>query len=100
MSAEIINEFQSLFNCLNSSTTNNLINDKWDKVFPGWLAMSWMLSVVGTGIDAWFTLTMHQQTLTTMPFRNTCEAYEVSHEVEIGGLQDTCVYNQRKCNIF
>jgi hypothetical protein len=46
------------------------------------------------------TQTTHQQTLTTGPFGNTCEADEVSPEVAIGGLQDTCVYNQRKCKMI
>jgi hypothetical protein len=46
------------------------------------------------------TLTVHQQTLTTGPFGNTCEADEVSPEVAIGGLQDTGVYNQRKCKVI
>jgi hypothetical protein len=45
------------------------------------------------------TLTTHQQTLTTGPFGNTCEADEVSPKVAIGGLQDTSVYNQRKCKV-
>jgi hypothetical protein len=34
------------------------------------------------------------KTLTTDPFGNTCEADEVSPEVEAGGLQDSSVYNQ------
>jgi hypothetical protein len=34
------------------------------------------------------------KTLTTGPFGNTCEADEVSPEVEAGGLQDSGVYNQ------
>jgi hypothetical protein len=33
------------------------------------------------------TLIAHQQTLTTRPFGNTCEAYAVSPEVEIGGCR-------------
>jgi hypothetical protein len=33
------------------------------------------------------TLTMHQKTLTTGPFGNTCEANEVSPEVAIGGCK-------------
>ena len=32
------------------------------------------------------TLTTRQQTLTTGPYGNTCEADEVSPEVAIGGL--------------
>jgi hypothetical protein len=42
----------------------------------------------------------HQQTLTTGPYNNTCEADEVSPKVVIGGLQDTSVYNQRKCKMI
>jgi hypothetical protein len=34
------------------------------------------------------------KTLTIGPFGNTCEADEVSPEVEAGGLQDSGVYNQ------
>jgi hypothetical protein len=35
-----------------------------------------------------------KKTLTNGPFGNTCEADEVSPEVEAGGLQDSGVYNQ------
>jgi hypothetical protein len=42
---------------------------------------------VGTGADPGFTLTMHQQALTTGPFGNTCEADAVSPEVAIGGCR-------------
>jgi hypothetical protein len=49
---------------------------------------------VGTGVDPGFNAsTMHQKTLTTGPFGNTCEADEVSPKVEAGGLQDSSVYN-------
>ena len=41
----------------------------------------------------------HQQALTTGPFRNTCEADVVSFEVDIRGLQERDIYNQRKCQV-
>jgi hypothetical protein len=44
MSAEIRNESQSLSSHPNSSTTNNLINDIWNKFFLGWSASAWTLS--------------------------------------------------------
>jgi hypothetical protein len=50
--------------------------------------------VVGTGADPGFNaLTCTNKTLTTGPFGNTCEAGEVSPEVEAGGLHDSSVYN-------
>jgi hypothetical protein len=36
----------------------------------------------------------HQQSLTIVPFGNTCEVDAVSPEVAMGGLQDKDVYNQ------
>jgi hypothetical protein len=42
---------------------------------------------VGTGVDLGFSSNMHQQALTTGPFRNTCEADAVSPEVAIGGCR-------------
>jgi hypothetical protein len=42
---------------------------------------------------------VHQHTLTIGPFSNTCEAYAVSPEVAIGGLQDIDVYNQREYQV-
>jgi hypothetical protein len=40
------------------------------------------------GADPRFTPRVHQQALTTGPFKNTCEADAVSPEVAMGGLQD------------
>jgi hypothetical protein len=42
---------------------------------------------------------VHQQALTTGPFRNTCEADAVSPEVAMRGLQDRDVYNQKECKV-
>jgi hypothetical protein len=41
--------------------------------------------VLAQGKTQGSTLTMHQQTLTTGPFSNTCEADAVSPKVAIGG---------------
>jgi len=56
------------------------------------------MSLVLTEERNWWgsILTLHQQTLTTVPFDNTCGADEVSPEVAIGGVQDAGVYNERK----
>jgi hypothetical protein len=42
---------------------------------------------------------VHQQALTTGPFGYTCEAYAVSPEATMGGLQDRDVYNQGKYQV-
>jgi hypothetical protein len=55
---------------------------------------------VGTGADPGFNSNNAPTNPNYWPFGNTCEADEVSPEVAIGGLQDTCVYNQRKCKMI
>jgi hypothetical protein len=40
------------------------------------------------------TLQRTNKSLTTGPFGNICEGYEVSPKVEAGGLQDSNVCNQ------
>jgi len=43
-------------------------------------------SLLAQGKTQGSTLRVHQQTLTIVPFGNTCEADEVSPEVAIGGV--------------
>jgi hypothetical protein len=47
----------------------------------------WCRETVGVGTGAGFNAsTMHQKTLITDPFGNTYKVYEVSLEVEVGGV--------------
>ena len=58
-----------------------------------------MKPFVGTRTDLGFTPKVHQQTLATGPFGNTCEVDAISPEAAMWGLQDRDVYNQKECKV-